>query len=101
MVVVGEVVGVVVGGGGDVIGVVVGGGGGAVTGGGAVAGFGAVAGVGDVEGVVEIGDGVAGALDADGEEVVGGVAMATTDHVPQVSVTSPCTCPAALSPENQ
>jgi hypothetical protein len=108
VVVVGEVVGVVVGGGGgDVVGVVVGGAGGVVEGVGIVAGGGDVAGVGvvarvvDVEGVVAVGAGVVGVSDAAGKDVPGSVAIATTDHAPQVSVTFPWISPGALSPENQ
>ena len=83
------------------MGVVVGGGGGTVVDIGAVAGVGTASGAGGGEGLTDVVEGVAGALDAVGEVVPGGIEITTTDQVPQESVTFPCTCPAALSPENR
>lgn len=91
-------------GGGDVVGAIGAGviiGAGAIMGAGDVAGVGATAGLGEVEGVVVGAGGPAGALGAVGDAGVGCLSITTTDHVPQLSVTCPCTCPAVLSPENR
>jgi NDP-sugar pyrophosphorylase family protein len=97
-VVVGEVVGVVIGGdvviGGAVIGLGVVAGVGVVIGGDVVAGAGVVVGVGEVVGL-------AGVLDAGAGVIAAGFTVTKTDHVPHVVVVGPFTWPAIVSPENR
>jgi len=50
---------------------------------------------------VEEGEGIVVAPDGAAAELWAGFAVTSADHLPQVSVTFPFTCPAAVSPEKK